>query len=120
MGTYALLVMSLILSSALIVLGLFHIESPGIIYFSSLGASVALLSFALLLYAVKVISYLRLQFSSKRSFVSSSIDILADLRFATLLMIVIGLLSMLGSTYVPQRQSIGFYLDRFGFEKGIL
>ncbi|MEN3034567.1 MAG: cytochrome c biogenesis protein ResB [Aquificaceae bacterium] len=119
MGSYALLVVSMILSSGMVVAGLFHIPNPGIIYFSSLGASIALLSFSMLLYLVKVFSYLRLQFSSKRGFVSISIDILADLRFAVLLMIVIGFLSMLGSTYVPQRQSIGFYIDRFGFEKGL-
>ncbi|MCS7262478.1 MAG: cytochrome c biogenesis protein ResB [Aquificaceae bacterium] len=115
---YALLVGSLIVFTAVLIVGLFHLEHRGVLYFALLGGTLALFSFSLLSYALSVLSYLRQEYAKRKSFFSFLFDFLADLRLALFLMVVLGILSMLGSTYVQQGQPIEFYLDRFGADLG--
>ena len=115
---YALLVVSFLMFTAVLIAGLFHLEERGILYFALLGGTLALFNFSLASYAYSVYMYLRQEYAKKRSLSSFIFDFLADLRLAIFIMIVLGILSMLGSTYVPQNQPIEFYLDRFGADVG--
>jgi len=115
---YALLVVSFVLFTATVIVGLFHLEERGTLYFALLGGTSALFTFALLSYALSVYIFLREEYTRKKSLWSFLFDFLADLRLAIFIMILLALLSMLGSTYVQQNQPIEFYLDRFGADVG--
>ncbi|MEN3028782.1 MAG: cytochrome c biogenesis protein ResB [Aquificaceae bacterium] len=115
---YALLVLSFVLFTAVLILGLFHLEYRGPVYFAFFGGSLALFSFSLLSYALGVYAYLKEEYSKKGSLLSFFFDFLADIRLAIFLMLLLGILSMLGSTYVQQNQPVEFYLDRFGADLG--
>ncbi len=117
-GGYTFLVVSLVLFSATLIVGLFHIEERGILYFALLGGTSALFILALFSYALSVYSFLREEYARKKSLWSFLFDFLADLRLAIFIMILLAILSMLGSTYVQQNQPIEFYLDRFGADLG--
>ncbi|MCS6999126.1 MAG: cytochrome c biogenesis protein ResB [Aquificaceae bacterium] len=115
---YALLVASFVLFTAVLIIGLFHLEYRGPLYFALFGGSLALLSFSLGSYALSVYAYLKEEYSRKGNLFSFLFDFLADIRLAIFLMLLLGILSMLGSTYVQQSQPIEFYLDRFGADLG--
>ncbi len=115
---YALLVISFLILVGVLIVGLFHLEERGIIYFALLGGSLALFSFALVLYLYGVYLYLREEYSKRKNFLSFVFDFFADIRLAIFIMIVLGILSMVGSTYIQQNQPIEFYLDVFGADLG--
>jgi len=115
---YALLVISFLLFIAVLIIGLFHIEERGVIYFALLGGALALFSFSLFSYLLGVYTYLKEEYSKRKNLWSFIFDFFADLRLAIFIMIVLGILSMVGSTYVQQNQPIEFYLDRFGADLG--
>ncbi len=115
---YALLVISFVLFTAVLIVGLFHLEDRGTLYFALLGGASALFTFALLSYALSVYRFLREEYAKRKSLWSFLFDFLADLRLAIFIMLVLAILSMLGSTYVQQNQPIEFYLDRFGADIG--
>ncbi|MFN3870586.1 MAG: cytochrome c biogenesis protein ResB, partial [Aquificaceae bacterium] len=97
---------------------MFHLEERGVIYFALFGGSLALFTFALGGYLFGVYEHLKQEYSKKRSLWSFIFDFFADLRLAIFIMVFLALLSMVGSTYVPQNQPIEFYLDRFGADLG--
>ncbi|MFN7064622.1 MAG: cytochrome c biogenesis protein ResB [Aquificaceae bacterium] len=115
---YALLVVSFLVLTGVLVIGLFHLEERGIIYFALLGGSLALFSFSVISYLLGVYSYLREEYSKRKNLWSFLFDFFADLRLAIFIMILLALLSMLGSTYIQQNQPIEFYLDRYGADLG--
>ncbi|MDW8096454.1 MAG: cytochrome c biogenesis protein ResB [Aquificaceae bacterium] len=115
---YGFLVASSLLFTAVLIIGLFHLDERGVLYFAVFGGTLALFSFSLLSYLLEVYRYLKEEYLRKKGWFSFLFDFLADLRLAIFLMIVIGILSMLGSTYVQQAQPIEFYLDRFGADLG--
>ncbi|MFN3472103.1 MAG: cytochrome c biogenesis protein ResB [Aquificaceae bacterium] len=115
---YALLVISFLLLAVVLIVGLFHIQEHGVVYFALLGGSLALFSFSMFSYLLGVYAYLKAEYSKRKSLWSFIFDLFADLRLAIFIMIVLGILSMLGSTYVQQNQPIEFYLDRFGADLG--
>ncbi|RMH80132.1 MAG: cytochrome c biogenesis protein ResB [Acidobacteria bacterium] len=116
---YAFLVISFLLFTGVLITGLFHMEKRGLVFFALLGGSGALFSFSLLSYLWEVLNFLRQEYKKRSSLWSFLFDFLADLRLAIFIMLFIGILSMLGSTYVQQNQSIEFYLDRFGADLGL-
>ncbi|MCS7171354.1 MAG: cytochrome c biogenesis protein ResB [Aquificaceae bacterium] len=115
---YAFLVVSFLLFILVLIVGLFHMEKRGVFYFALLGGTLALFSFSLVSYALGVYTYLREEYLKRRNFLSFLLDFFADLRLAIFIMVVLGILSMLGSTYVQQNQPVEFYLDRFGADVG--
>jgi len=115
---YAFLVASFLLFTATVIVGLFHLEERGILYFALLGGTSALFTFALFSYALSVYSFLKEEYAKKKSLWTFLFDFLADLRLAIFIMILLAIFSMLGSTYVQQNQPIEFYLDRFGADIG--
>ncbi len=115
---YAFLVASFLLFTATVIVGLFHLEERGILYFALLGGTSALFTFALFSYALSVYSFLKEEYAKKKSLWTFLFDFLADLRLAIFIMVVLAIFSMLGSTYVQQNQPIEFYLDRFGADIG--
>lgn len=115
---YAFLVISFVLFVGVSIVGLFHLEERGMFYFALLGGSMALFSFALISYVYEVFNFLKEEYRKRKSLWSFLFDFLADLRLAIFIMLLLGLLSMLGSTYVQQNQPIEFYLDRFGADIG--
>lgn len=116
--SYSFLALSFVLFSGILIIGLFHLEERGVIYFALFGGSLALFTFALGGYLLGVYEYIKAEYSKKKSLWSFLFDFLADLRLAIFIMVVLALLSMVGSTYVQQNQPIEFYLDRFGADLG--
>lgn len=114
---YALLVGSFILFVAVVIVGLFHLEERGVFFYLLLGASGAFFTFSLGAFLWQVLLVLREEYRKKGPF-SFLLDFLADLRLAVFIMLLLGILSMVGSTYVQQNQPIEFYLDRYGAELG--
>lgn len=109
---YALLVISFLLFIAVLIIGLFHIEERGVIYFALLGGALALFSFSLFSYLLGVYTYLKEEYSKRKNLWSFIFDFFADLRLAIFIMIVLGILSMVGSTYVQQNQPIACSFKR--------
>lgn len=115
---YTLLVVSFLLFVGVLIVGLFHLKERSILYFALLGGSLALFSFALFSYMLGIYNYLKEEYSKRKSLWSFVFDFFADLRLAIFIMILLGILSMVGSTYIQQNQPIEFYLDRFGEDLG--
>lgn len=86
---YALLVISFLLFIAVLIIGLFHIEERGVIYFALLGGALALFSFSLFSYLLGVYTYLKEEYSKRKNLWSFIFDFFADLRLAIFIMIVL-------------------------------
>ncbi|RMH04433.1 MAG: cytochrome c biogenesis protein ResB [Aquificota bacterium] len=114
---YALLVGSFVLFVAVLIVGLFHLEERGVLFYLLLGSSGALFTFSLGAFLWQVFLVLKEEYRRK-SLPSFLLDFLADLRLAVFIMLLLGILSMVGSTYVQQNQPIEFYLDRYGADLG--
>jgi len=116
---YGGLVLGFLMFSGISILGLFHLEEVSILYWIafSFGAIFFAISFSLNLYSwVKAIVEDYKKYPNIFSFIY---DFFASLKLAIFIMLVLGILSMLGSTYIKQNEPFEWYLDNFGYEVGI-
>lgn len=102
-----------------LIIGLFYLQERGKLYYAVLFLTASLF----------ILSSAEIAFSTAKSFIEnykkhkSLVDFLYDffssLKLAIFLMVSLGILSMLGSTYIQQNQPLGFYLDKFGVDVGL-
>ncbi len=115
--SYTFFVVSLIFATAVIIYGLFYTESPSIPYYTLLG-------FSLLLFLVSVCGMgyrgfkdLMKDYRRHGNIYGFIYDFFASIKLAIFIMIVLGILSMLGSTYIEQNREFDFYVNKFGIDK---
>jgi len=116
---YAFLIVSSLLFLATIIVGLFHLEERGLTYWLFFSISGILFTLSLGRFLWLSLIDLYQDYKKHKSFSEFLYDFFASLKLAIFLMVAIGILSMLGSTYIPQNQPIEFYLDRFGADLGL-
>ena len=116
---YGFFVISFLLFLATVIAGLFHLEERGILYYIVLSLTGGMFSLSLLLLIVRMIKDFINDYKKYKNPLDFLYDFFASLKLAIFLMISLGILSMLGSTYIQQNQPLGFYLDRFGVDVGL-
>jgi len=116
---YGGLVLGFLMFSGISILGLFHLEEVSTVYWIafSFGTIFFVISFSLNLY--NWIKAIMKDYKRHRNIFSFIYDFFASLKLAIFIMLVLGILSMLGSTYIKQNESFEWYLDNFGYEVGI-
>jgi len=119
MSSFGFLVATFILVTGVVIYGLFHAVEPGTIYWVALALSVSLFSVSFLLNLRKAIGELAKDYRRHRNVLSFLYDFFASLKLAIFIMLLIGIFSMLGSTYVEQNQPFERYLDKFGPTKAV-
>ncbi len=117
--SYTFFVINIIVSTAVVVYGLFYAESPGIPYFTLLGLTllVFLISFIGLMY--RGVQDIIKDYRRHGNIYGFIYDFFASIKLAIFIMLVIGILSMLGSTYIQQNREFDFYVNNFGLDKAI-
>ncbi|HIQ31598.1 MAG TPA: cytochrome c biogenesis protein, partial [Aquifex aeolicus] len=100
MSSFGFLVATFILVTGVVIYGLFHAVEPGTIYWVALALSVSLFSVSFLLNLRKAIGELAKDYRRHRNVLSFLYDFFASLKLAIFIMLLIGIFSMLGSTYV--------------------
>jgi len=115
--SYTFFVSSLIFATGVVIYGLFYAESPSVPYYTLLGFSLFLffLSFCGIIY--RGIKDLIKDYRRHGNIYGFLYDFFASIKLAIFIMIVIGILSMLGSTYIEQNREFDFYVNKFGVEK---
>ncbi len=105
--------------SAVIIYGLFHTDEPGIVYWIvfSLSAVAFFIGLSGILY--KGVKDILKDYKKHGNLWSFLYDFFSSLKLAIFIMILLGILSMLGSTYIQQLQPFEFYLDHFGPTKAV-
>ncbi len=116
---YAPLVISFILWLGVIIVGLFHMEERGFLFYTALAVSSLAFTLALLDFFVRALRELLEDYRRRKSVLGLFYDFFSSIKLAVFIMIALGILSMLGSTYIQQNQPIEFYLDRFGADLGL-
>lgn len=119
MSSFGFLVATFILVTGVVIYGLFHAVEPGTIYWVALALSVSLFSVSFLFNLRKAIGELAKDYRRHRNVLSFLYDFFASLKLAIFIMLLIGIFSMLGSTYVEQNQPFERYLDKFGPTKAV-
>ncbi len=115
--SYAFFVSSLIFATAVIIYGLFYTESPSIPYYILLGFSLLLFFVSLCGLGYRGLQDLIKDYKRHGNIYGFIYDFFASIKLAIFIMIVIGILSMLGSTYIEQNREFDFYVNKFGIEK---
>ncbi len=117
--SFGFFVFTLILFAGVVIYGLFHLESPNVLYwtFFSISALLFILGLGATLY--KGFKDLLKDYRRHGSFLSFLYDFFASLKLAIFIMLLLGILSMLGSTYIKQLQPFETYLDQFGPTKAV-
>lgn len=117
--SFSFFLLTLLLLLGVVVYGLFHLEEPNLLYWSVFGTSLLLflLGFGATLYRglVDLIE----DYRRHGNVLNFLYDLFSSLKLAILVMILLGVLSMLGSTYIEQNQPFETYLDRFGPTKAV-
>ncbi len=116
---YAPLVLSFILWSVVIIVGLFHMEERGFLFYTILVLSSLAFGLSFLDFFIRALKGLWEDYKRHKSLFTLLYDFFASVKLAVFTMIALGILSMLGSTYIQQNQPIEFYLDRFGANLGL-
>lgn len=117
--SFGFFVATLILFVGVIIYGLFHLEEPGSAYWISFGVSALLFALGLGATLYKGIKDLIKDYRKHRNFFGFIYDFLASLKLAIFIMLLLGIFSMLGSTYIQQNLSFEEYLDKFGPTKAV-
>ena len=118
-GVYVPLLTSALLFFGIVIAGLFHMEERGIVFYALLFLSGFAFSVSLLNFTIRSVKELVQDYKRHGSFSYFLYDFFASVKLAIFLMLALGVLSMLGSTYIPQGQPIEFYLDKFGTDLGL-
>jgi len=113
------LTLSFILFTTVAVVGLFHLEYKPSLYwvFLVLSGGTFLITFAL-----NFIGWVKTIFDDYRKTgnpINFLYEFFASLKLAIFIMLVLGILSMLGSTYIQQNRPFEWYLDQYGYDVGI-
>jgi len=113
---YAFLVLSSAAFFGTALAGLFHLKERGTIYFVILALTGVLFSIAFAKFLWDVSKGLYRDYKRYGSFQTFLFEFFSSLKLAIFLMIFIGLLSMLGSTYIEQGKSFDSYVQKHGPE----
>ncbi|AAC07820.1 cytochrome c biogenesis protein ResB [Aquifex aeolicus] len=119
LGGFGGLVFGFVFFVGMSILGLFHLEEHPPLYWAGFFASVFLFVLSFLLNLINWVKALIKDYKKHGSVLAFVYDFLASLKLAIFIMLVLGILSMLGSTYIKQNQSFEWYLDQFGYDVGI-
>ncbi|NPB07870.1 MAG: cytochrome c biogenesis protein, partial [Aquificae bacterium] len=113
------LTLSFILFTAVVVVGLFHLEYRPPLYWALLAISGGTFLVSFLLNLVGWIRAIAEDYRRTGNPLNFLYEFFASLKLAIFIMLVLGILSMLGSTYIQQNRPFEWYLDQFGYEVGI-
>ncbi|SHK56283.1 cytochrome c biogenesis protein ResB [Thermocrinis minervae] len=116
---YPLFIVSFLLFIGTLIVGLFHLKERGSLYYLVLSLTGAFFLYGVGSFLVEAFKSLLEDYRKHRSILSFLYDFFASLKLAIFLMIALGLLSMLGSTYIQQGQPFEFYINRYGKELGL-
>ncbi len=115
--SYTFFVVSLIFATAVIIYGLFYTESPSIPYYTLLGFSLLLFFVSVCGMGYRGFKDLMKDYRRHGNIYGFIYDFFASIKLAIFIMIVLGILSMLGSTYIEQNREFDFYVNKFGIDK---
>ncbi|MDQ7039108.1 MAG: cytochrome c biogenesis protein ResB [Aquificota bacterium] len=117
--SFGYFVVTLILFAGIVIYGLFHLDEPGPIYWTTLVLSgvLFLAGFSGVLY--RGVLDLVEDYRRHGNVFNFLYDFFSSLKLAILIMILLGIFSMLGSTYIQQLQPFETYLDQFGPTKAV-
>lgn len=113
------IVVSSLFFLATIIAGLFYLDERGVLYYALLFLSASFFILSLVGPTIRVVRAFVEDYRRHKSFLDFLYDFFSSLKLAIFLMVSIGVLSMLGSTYIQQNQPLGFYLDKFGVDVGL-
>lgn len=113
------IVVSSLFFLATIIAGLFYLDERGVLYYALLFLSASFFILSLVGPTIRVVKAFVEDYRRHKSFLDFLYDFFSSLKLAIFLMVSIGILSMLGSTYIQQNQPLGFYLDKFGVDVGL-
>ncbi|MFN3813723.1 MAG: cytochrome c biogenesis protein ResB [Aquificaceae bacterium] len=117
--SYAFLIFSSLLFVGTAVYGLFYLEERGWPYYTLLGVSGIFSFLSIASFVTTVIKSIGEDYRKHKDLFSFLYDFFSSLKLAIFLMLALGVLSMLGSTYIQQNQPITFYLDMYGVDLGL-
>ncbi|NPA41348.1 MAG: cytochrome c biogenesis protein [Aquificae bacterium] len=117
--SFGFFVATFVLFSGVVIYGLFHLEEPNPLYWAVFGVSGLLFSVGFVATLYRGIRDLIKDYRRHGNFFSFIYDFLASLKLAIFIMLLLGIFSMLGSTYIQQNLSFEEYLDRFGPTKAV-
>lgn len=117
--SFGFFVITLILFAGVIIYGLFHTDDPGAGYWITFGVSAVLFAISLLATLHKGVQDLIKDYKKHGNIFGFLYDFFASLKLAIFIMLLLGIFSMLGSTYIQQLQPFETYLDRFGPDKAV-
>jgi cytochrome c biogenesis protein len=115
---YAFLILSSVFFIGVVIAGLFHLKQVGIYYFALLFASGFLFAVSFLKFLWDSLRSLYRDYKKFNSLPVFLFEFFASLKLAIFLMIAIGILSMLGSTYIEQNRPFEFYVNKYGPDEG--
>ncbi len=117
--SFGYFVVTLILFAGVVIYGLFHLDEPGPLYWAILVLTglMFLVGFAGILY--RGVQDLIRDYRRHGNIFNFLYDFFSSLKLAILIMILLGIFSMLGSTYIQQLQPFETYLDQFGPTKAV-
>jgi len=116
---YGLFVISSLIFLSVVIVGLFHLEERGFFYYVILFFAGGLFGLSTLQLVFGALMDLLRDHRKYKNPLDFLYDFFSSLKLAIFLMVSLGILSMLGSTYIQQNQPLGFYLDRFGADIGL-
>ncbi len=113
---YAFFVFSSLAFLVVVIVGLFHLKERGTIYFLLLALTGFFFAIALTKFLLDTARGLYQEYKRYGKLSTFLFEFFASLKLAIFLMIAIGVLSMLGSTYIQQGKTYEFYVQRHGPE----
>ena len=117
--SFGFFVITLVLFAGVVIYGLFHTEDPGAGYWIVFSVSALLFAVSLLATLHKGVQDLIKDYRKHGNIFGFLYDFFASLKLAIFIMLLLGIFSMLGSTYIQQLQPFETYLDRFGPDKAV-
>ncbi|EDP75818.1 hypothetical protein HG1285_05815 [Hydrogenivirga sp. 128-5-R1-1] len=117
--SFGFFVATLILFSGVVIYGLFHTDEYGLLFWSLFGVSGLLFLTGLVATLYKGVKDLIKDYRKHGNFFGFLYDFFASLKLAIFIMLLLGIFSMLGSTYIQQLQPFETYLDQFGPTKAV-
>lgn len=117
--SFGYFVATLITFAGVVIYGLFHMDEPNIIYWSVLAVSGLLFTVGFLGILYKGVLDLVEDYRRHGNILNFLYDLFSSLKLAIFIMILLGIFSMLGSTYIQQLQPFETYLDQFGPTKAV-
>ncbi len=117
--SFGFFVASLVLFAGVVIYGLFHTDEPGFPYWTVFVLSGVLFLVGLLATLYRGVKELIRDYRKHGNLFSFLYDFFASLKLAIFIMLLLGIFSMLGSTYIQQNLTFEEYLDRFGPTKAV-